>query len=152
MCRCARPSPTCGACRFPDGRFDTVVCLLTEQDVHASLAEMRRVLRPAGLLLLSTRSYDEPLRDRPASQRTVTFQLWHWHETASTTTWSTSHCCRPAETAASSCVGPTTGRWAVVCDHDDRPRHALTDEEGQAGCRALPTPASLTRHAFRQAG
>ncbi|QIY63168.1 class I SAM-dependent methyltransferase [Streptomyces sp. RPA4-2] len=84
---------------FPDGRFDTVVCadnslphLLTEQDVHAALAEMRRVLRPAGLLLLSTRPYDDLLRDRPASaspqvhqsadggERTVTFQLWHWHE------------------------------------------------------------------------
>ncbi|KUJ37516.1 class I SAM-dependent methyltransferase [Streptomyces sp. NPDC093228] len=84
---------------FPDARFDTVVCadnslphLLTEQDVHAALAEMRRVLRPAGLLLLSTRPYDDLLRDRPDStppqvhrpaaggERTVTFQLWHWHE------------------------------------------------------------------------
>lgn len=84
---------------FPDGRFDTVVCadnslphLLTEQDVHAALAEMRRVLRPAGLLLVSTRFYDDLLRDRPAStapqvhrfagggERSVTFQLWHWHD------------------------------------------------------------------------
>ncbi|GAA3822383.1 hypothetical protein [Streptomyces chiangmaiensis] len=56
-----------------------------------SLAEMRRVLRPAGLLL-STRPYDDLLRNRPAStppqvhrpadggERTVTFQLWHRHE------------------------------------------------------------------------
>ncbi|MEV8023058.1 class I SAM-dependent methyltransferase [Streptomyces sp. NPDC086554] len=87
---------------FPDGRFDTVVCadnslphLLTEQDVHAALAEMRRVLRPDGLLLVSTRPYDDLLRDRPAStppqvhrpvdgadgeERTVSFQLWHWHD------------------------------------------------------------------------
>ncbi|MCA1220374.1 class I SAM-dependent methyltransferase [Streptomyces sp. 8L] len=96
---------------FSDGRFDTVVCadnslphLLTEQDVRAALAEMRRVLRPDGLLLVSTRHYDDLLRDRPAStppqvhrnaddadgadaadgadgeERTVTFQLWHWHD------------------------------------------------------------------------
>ncbi|MFF2900257.1 class I SAM-dependent methyltransferase [Streptomyces sp. NPDC057966] len=93
---------------FPDGRFDTVVCadnslphLLTEQDAHAALAEMHRVLRPSGLLLVSTRPYDDLVRDRPAStppqihrttdhtgdgngngngERTVTFQLWHWHD------------------------------------------------------------------------
>ncbi|CAL9329091.1 hypothetical protein SUDANB178_00029 [Streptomyces sp. enrichment culture] len=86
---------------FPDGRFDVVVCadnslphLLTEQDVHAALAAMRRVLRPDGLLLVSTRHYDDLLRDHPVStppqvhraadcadggERTVTFQLWHWH-------------------------------------------------------------------------
>ncbi|MFE2164578.1 class I SAM-dependent methyltransferase [Streptomyces sp. NPDC059447] len=86
---------------FADGRFDTVVCadnslphLLTEQDVKAALAEMLRVLRPGGQLLVSTRPYDELLRDRPSStppqvhpadeagggERTVTFQLWHWHD------------------------------------------------------------------------
>lgn len=87
---------------FPDGRFDVVVCadnslphLLSEQDVLDALAEMHRVLRPAGRLLVSTRPYDELLRDRPSStppqvhrtgdgggqgERTVTFQLWHWHD------------------------------------------------------------------------
>ncbi|MFG2577219.1 class I SAM-dependent methyltransferase [Streptomyces sp. NPDC048481] len=84
---------------FSDDRFDAVVCadnslphLLTEQDVHAALTEMHRVLRPAGLLLVSTRPYDDLLRDRPVStppqvhapvdgaERTVTFQLWHWHD------------------------------------------------------------------------
>ncbi|POX60134.1 class I SAM-dependent methyltransferase [Streptomyces sp. Ru62] len=84
---------------FPDGRFDAVVCadnalphLLTEHDVRAALTEMRRVLRPAGLLLVSTRPYEDLLRDHPSStppqvhraaddgERTVTFQLWRWHD------------------------------------------------------------------------
>ncbi|ARF83147.1 methyltransferase domain-containing protein [Kitasatospora aureofaciens] len=82
---------------FPDGRFDVVVCadnalphLLTAEDVRAALGEMRRVLRPGGLLLVSTRPYDRLRRDRPAStppqtaerdgRRSVVFQLWHWRE------------------------------------------------------------------------
>lgn len=81
---------------FPDASFDAVVCadnalphLLTAEDVAAALAESRRVLRPGGLLLLSTRPYGELRRTRPESRapyvrtgpegRTVTFQLWHWH-------------------------------------------------------------------------
>ncbi len=82
---------------FADASFDAVVCadnalqhLLTAQDVRTALAETRRVLRPGGVLLLSTRPYGDLLRDRPRSEapyvhtdpdgrRTITFQLWHWH-------------------------------------------------------------------------
>ncbi|MER5866317.1 methyltransferase domain-containing protein [Kitasatospora sp. NPDC002040] len=81
---------------FDDCRFDVVVCadnalphLLTAEDVHRALAGMRRVLRSGGLLVLSTRPYDELLITRPVSTppqqsegpdgRVVTFQLWHWH-------------------------------------------------------------------------
>ncbi|WP_369259764.1 class I SAM-dependent methyltransferase [Streptomyces sp. R35] len=82
---------------FPDDRFDVVVSadnalphLLTAEDVRTALTEMRRVLRAGGLLILSTRPYDEILRARPTSTppqvssspqgRTITFQLWDWHE------------------------------------------------------------------------
>lgn len=81
---------------FADGSFDTVVCagnalphLLTATEVRAALGDMLRVLRPGGLLLLSTRPYGQLCGSRPRSEaphvhtgpdgRTITFQLWHWH-------------------------------------------------------------------------
>lgn len=81
---------------FGDGQFDVVVCadnalphLLTEADVRAALIGMRRVLRDGGLLVVSTRPYDEILAERPAATppsvsragggRAVGFQLWDWH-------------------------------------------------------------------------
>lgn len=80
---------------FGDRSFDAVVCadnslphLLTPDAVEAALGEMRRVLRPGGVLLVSTRPYDRLRRERPESTppqvregtggRAVTFQLWHW--------------------------------------------------------------------------
>ncbi|GAA4924111.1 class I SAM-dependent methyltransferase [Streptomyces coeruleoprunus] len=80
-----------------DASFDVVVCadnslphLLTPDDVRTALAEMRRVLRPGGLLLVTTRPYDALRAERPLSTppavrtgpdgRSVTFQLWHWHD------------------------------------------------------------------------
>jgi len=80
---------------FTLGRFDVVVCadnaiahLLTEERLASALAEMRRVLRSGGLLVLTTRSeavrdthprWTPPqLREGPAG-RVITFQLWDWH-------------------------------------------------------------------------
>ncbi|MET9497956.1 class I SAM-dependent methyltransferase [Streptomyces sp. NPDC006552] len=83
----------CGA-----GTFDAVVCadnslphLLTVGDLHTALTGLRRVLRPAGLLLVTVRDYDEARRTRPAApppqvttdaegRETVTLQLWRRHE------------------------------------------------------------------------
>lgn len=77
---------------FADASFDVVLAadnalphLLTSDDMLAALREMRRVLRPGGRLLISTRDYDAIRRERPSSTpatvgpgRTVWFQLWHW--------------------------------------------------------------------------
>ncbi|MDG4787386.1 class I SAM-dependent methyltransferase [Micromonospora sp. WMMD1102] len=54
---------------FPDTTFDTVVCTLgvcAVADRHAALAEMRRVLRPGGRLLLLDHAERRWLRGRPA--------------------------------------------------------------------------------------
>jgi SAM-dependent methyltransferase len=82
---------------FPDASFEVVVCadnaiphLLTPQDMHAGLTSLRRVLRPGGLLILTTRPYDELRAERPGYSppwrspteqgRAVSFQLWDWHD------------------------------------------------------------------------
>ncbi|GAB3979474.1 class I SAM-dependent methyltransferase [Plantactinospora veratri] len=54
---------------FPDASFDTVVCTLAVcvvPDRDAALAEMRRVLRPGGRLLLLDHAERRWLRGRPA--------------------------------------------------------------------------------------
>jgi SAM-dependent methyltransferase len=77
---------------LPTARFDAIVCadnslphLLTAAEVGAALAQARRVLRPGGLLVVSTRDYDALRTTRPTSTKpqvsigAITFQLWQWH-------------------------------------------------------------------------
>ncbi len=55
---------------FPDGHFDTVVCTLavcSVADRAGAIAEMYRVLRPGGLLLLIDHVERRWLRGRPAT-------------------------------------------------------------------------------------
>ena len=86
-----RSLPLAGSCA------DAVVCadnalphLLADDDAIAALAQMRRVLRPGGTALVTTRDYDQVLADPPAStppqvfaaggERVISFQLWAWRE------------------------------------------------------------------------
>jgi glycine/sarcosine N-methyltransferase len=81
---------------FPETTFDAVVCadnalphLLTSADVRLALAEMLRVVVPGGVVIVTTRDYDELRRTRPvatpvgvhrdAGGVTAGFQLWAWH-------------------------------------------------------------------------
>ena len=80
-----------------DACADAVICadnalphLLAESDVLAALAQMNRVLRPGGTLIITTRDYDSILADPPAStlpqvlgtggERVISFQLWAWRK------------------------------------------------------------------------
>ncbi|MHB8340996.1 MAG: class I SAM-dependent methyltransferase [Mycobacteriales bacterium] len=80
---------------FSAARFDVVVCadnsvahLLTARDAGRAIAQIRRVLRPAGVLLISARtgyareahpSATSPQVAMTPAGRAITFQLWDWH-------------------------------------------------------------------------
>ena len=81
---------------FAEATFDAVVCadnalphLLTGPDVRRALAEMLRVVVAGGVVLVTTRDYDELRRTRPQATPvsvhresdgvTAGFQLWNWH-------------------------------------------------------------------------
>jgi glycine/sarcosine N-methyltransferase len=80
-----------------DSCTDAVICadnalphLLAGDDVLAALEQMRRILRPGGTAVITTRDYDSVLADPPSStlpqvfrsggERVISFQLWSWRE------------------------------------------------------------------------
>jgi SAM-dependent methyltransferase len=81
---------------FRAGVFDVVICadnalshLLSNDSMFRAVAEMCRVLRPGGLVVITTRDYDSLRPQRtagtypfvlPTSQgRVIVFQVWSWH-------------------------------------------------------------------------
>lgn len=82
---------------WADDCVDAVVCadnalphLLADADVLTALAEMRRILKPHGTALITTRDYDRAVIERPhgtlpqvfraGGDRVISFQLWTWRE------------------------------------------------------------------------
>jgi SAM-dependent methyltransferase len=80
---------------FRSASFDVVVCadnalahMMTLANLRAALASMTRVLRPGGLLILTTRT-DYARAEHPTTSpvqvtetpdgKVLTFQLWDWH-------------------------------------------------------------------------
>jgi SAM-dependent methyltransferase len=80
-----------------DSCADAVICadnalphLLADSDALAALAQMRRVLRPGGTAIVTTRDYDHVLAAPPVAtlpqvydsgaERVISFQLWTWRE------------------------------------------------------------------------
>ncbi len=80
---------------YGNGSFDAVVCadnavahLLSDRDVTVALGELGRVARPGGLVLVSTRDYENARQVHPSGTppqvsradrlTTVTFQVWDW--------------------------------------------------------------------------
>lgn len=81
---------------YADDSFDAVVCadnavahLLSPRELTAALVEMRRVVRPGGHVLVSTRDYEQARQVHPTGTApqvslaggalVLTFQLWDWH-------------------------------------------------------------------------
>jgi SAM-dependent methyltransferase len=79
----------------PDGEFDAVICmdnalphLESEEQLLQAAIQMRRKLRPDGLLMASIRDYDSLAREKPAVQgpnfysddkgRRIVHQVWEW--------------------------------------------------------------------------
>ena len=81
----------------PAGAFDVVLCadnsmahLLTPAEIDTALRALHRSLRAGGLLVIGMRDYEQVRADqRPATVpqvtrsgvgRTISFQLWNWHQ------------------------------------------------------------------------
>lgn len=125
-----------------DGCVDAVVCadnalphLLVDDDAVAALAEMRRVLRPGGTAVVTTRDYDRAVRDRPSGtppqvfesggDRVVSFQRWTWRE--GTDVYDLEHV--QVHERSQGAVSRRTGR----ATYRAYTRRALTELAGRAG-------------------
>jgi len=117
---------------FPDGTFDDVIASLVLhylEDWGPALAELRRVLKPGGRLIVSV---DHPfainLMHREAGRKADYFETYNWTEE-----W-------------------TMGGQAAPMSFWHRPLHAMTDAFTAAGFRIAvisePEPAPAARELF----
>ena len=90
-----------------EGMFDVVLScdnslphLLTDDDLTLAARNMREKLNPGGLLLISTRNYDDIILQRPTTDplrvygdsdgnRRISFQIWDWE--ANSTIYTVNH-------------------------------------------------------------
>ncbi len=138
------------------GEFDVVIScdnaiphLLDDADIDLAVAQMFDKLRPGGLLLISTRDYDQALRDRPTSAppldlpgppRRVVVRLHEWEAPDS-----------PLYTVRFLILTQEQGSWHIA-DHATRyralPAARLTDSATRAGLTDLAwlTAAEASYH------
>ncbi len=126
---------------FADAAFDAVVCidnavahLMSPDQLAIGLRELGRVVRPGGVVLVSTRDYEQARVEHPpgtppqvwrsGDEQTVSFQVWDWWDDGEH--YDLEHFQLVGEAGAWVVVRRQAIFWALT-------RHELRDAAEQAG-------------------
>jgi SAM-dependent methyltransferase len=132
---------------FADGSFDAVLCidnalahLMDAEEVTRGLRELGRVARPGGVVLVSTRDYEQARAEHPpgtlpqvwrrAGEETVSFQVWDWWDDGAH--YDLQHYQLVDEAGAWVVVRRLSALWAIT-------QHELTDCATRAGLTGIST-------------